>query len=123
MERLFLALDDGALPSAPTPHVFLASLGDEAQRGVFRAVHDLRRAGLRVATDVKGRSLKAQMKEANRQDAPYTLIVGDREMDEGKAQVKTMATGEQTEVAFDRLAAYLKGAVGLSEEQAPAHAE
>ena len=110
MERLFLALEasDADLPDAPRPDVFLAALGDEAERWVFRHAQAFRREGLSVALDLKGRSLKSQMKEANRQNAPYTIIIGGNELEEGKAQVKEMETGEQVEVTFDRLAAYLK---------------
>jgi histidyl-tRNA synthetase len=110
MERLFLAIEaaDHDLPAAPKPDVFIAALGDDAERWVFRTAQALRDAGLGVALDLKGRSLKAQMKEANRQDAPYTLIVGGNELEAGSAQVKEMATGEQVEVAFEDLATYLK---------------
>lgn len=111
LERLFLALDasDTELPAPPRPDVFIAALGDEAERWVFRNAQILRREGLSVAIDLKGRSLKAQMKEANRQNAPYTIIIGGNELADGRAQVKEMETGEQVEVAFDRLAEYLKG--------------
>jgi histidyl-tRNA synthetase len=61
-----------------------------------------------VALDLKGRSLKAQMREANRQDAPFTIIIGGNELEDEAAQVKTMETGEQVEVPFDRLTDYLK---------------
>lgn len=110
MERLFLAIDAAGkgFPAAPRPDVFIAALGDEAERWVFRKAQALRAEGLSVALDLKGRSLKAQMKEANRQDAPYTLIVGGRELEAGKAQVKEMESGEQVEVAFDGLADYLR---------------
>jgi histidyl-tRNA synthetase len=110
MERLFLAIEaaDLDLPAAPKPDVFIAALGDDAERWVFRTAQALRDVGLGVALDLKGRSLKAQMKEANRQDAPYTLIVGGNELEAGSAQVKEMATGKQVEVAFEDLATYLK---------------
>lgn len=118
MERLFLALDAAGydFPAPPTPDVFIAALGDEAERWVFRTAQRLRAEGLGVALDLKGRSLKAQMKEANRQNAPYTLIVGGNELNAGAAQVKDMATGEQVEVAFDDLAAYLKARNAIAPE-------
>ena len=109
MERLFLALDAAAVdrPESPTPDVFIAALGDEAERWVFRTSQELRATGLHVAHDLKGRSLKAQMKEANRQNAPYTMIIGGNELEAGAATVKEMESGEQEEVAFDELATYL----------------
>ncbi len=119
LERLFLALDPARLPARQAPHVFLAALGDDAARWVFRTAQRLRAEGLRVATDLKGRSLKAQMKEANRQNAPYTLIIGGNELDAEVAQVKHMASGEQTDVPFDALAGHLQAAVGLARDDAP----
>ena len=110
MERLFLALDAAEVdrPGPPEPDVFIAALGDEAERWVFRTTQDLREAGLHVALDLKGRSLKAQMKEANRQNAPYALIIGDNELEAEEATVKEMESGEQVDVPFDDLARYLR---------------
>ena len=110
MERVFLALDaaDIDLPSASEPDVFIAALGEEAERWVFRTSQELRSAGLHVAHDLMGRSLKAQMKEANRQNAPYAMIIGGNELEAEAATVKEMESGEQEEVAFDRLTEYLK---------------
>ena len=107
MERLFLALDTDRLPEPERPDVFLAALGDDAARWVFRTTQTLRREGLHVAFDMKGRSLKAQMREANRQDATYTLIIGGNELEAEAATVKHMESGEQTEVPFSELTDYL----------------
>jgi histidyl-tRNA synthetase len=109
LERLFLALDaaDADRPAAPQADVFIAALGDEAERWVFRTTQALREAGLHVALDLKGRSLKAQMREANRQAADYTLIIGGNELEAEAATVKEMESGEQVEVPFDDLADYL----------------
>ena len=115
IERLFLALDaaDVDRPSLPQPDVFLAALGKEAERWVFRTAQQLREAGLHVAHDLKGRSLKAQMKEANRQQADYTIIIGDNELEDETATVKEMESGEQTEVAFADLTTHLREAVAI----------
>ena len=109
MERLFLALEasDTDMPSPHGADVFLAALGEDAERWVFRTTQRLRAAGLHVAHDLKGRSLKAQMREANRQDATYTLIIGGNELNANAASVKHMASGEQVEVPFDELETYL----------------
>jgi len=111
IERLLLAMDAQGVevPAKPTADVFLAALGDDAERWVFRWAQQLRAEGIAVALDLRGRSLKAQMKEANRQNAPYTLIIGGNELAAGEASVKEMATGEQEEVPFDALVDYLKG--------------
>ena len=61
----------------------------------------LRKAGEYAECDIVGRSLKAQMKYANKIGAEYTLIIGDSEIDAGKAQLKNMADGTQREVELD----------------------
>ncbi len=113
LERLFLALEaqQAPLPAAPPLDAFLVALGDEAARWAFYQAQRLRAEGLRVGLDLKGRSLKAQMREAHRQNTRYTLIVGQDELAAQHAQVKDMASGEQVEVAFDDLAETLKGRV------------
>ena len=117
MERLFLALDaaDADRPGAPAPDVFIAALGEEAEAWVFRTTQELRAAGLQVALDLKGRSLKAQMREANRQNAPYTLIIGGNELEAEEATVKEMESGEQVDVPFDDLAEVLLERTGHEE--------
>ena len=117
MERLFLALEasDTDLPVPQGADVFLAALGDDAERWVFRTTQRLRRAGLHVALDLKGRSLKAQMREANRQNATYTLIIGGNELDAEAAAVKHMASGEQKDVPFSDLETYLVTRVASAE--------
>lgn len=109
IERLFLALQarKASLPEATAPHVFLVALGEAASKWVFARAQALRAEGLRVAFDLKGRSMKAQMREAHRCNAPVAVIVGDDELDRRLAQVKDMATGAQAEVAFDALASHL----------------
>ncbi len=108
-ERLFLAIEaqQVALPERSDPAAFLVALGDEAERWVFAAVHRLRAAGLSVTFDLRGRSMKAQMKEANRQNARLAVIVGKDEIEAGAAAVKDMETGEQRSVPFDDLAEVL----------------
>ena len=110
MERLFLALEAHGvtLPEPPRPDVFLVALGAAARRFVFARAQALRDEGLHVGLDLRGRSMKAQMREADRQNAPYTIIVGDNELEAGRVQVKDMASGDQVEVAFDDLARHLK---------------
>jgi histidyl-tRNA synthetase len=105
-ERLFLALQaQGAdLPEREPPAAFFVALGEEAEREAFRLAHGLRAAGLSVGFDLRGRSFKAQMREANRQRARFAAILGKDELDAGVVQVKDMASGEQQAVPLDALA-------------------
>ena len=61
----------------------------------------LRKNGTYAECDVVGRSLKAQMKYANKIGAAYTLIIGDSEVELGKVQLRNMESGEQSEVELD----------------------
>ena len=110
MERFFLALDAaGTLPPAlPPPDVFLVAVGERAQRWTFGAALALRQAGLRAGYDLRGGSVKAQMREANRSGAPHVAIVGEDELAAAHVQLKNMATGEQHRVPFADLAARLR---------------
>ena len=95
------------MPSTPPLDAFLVALGDEAVHWVFQRAHQLREAGLRVSYDLKGRTMKAQMRAANRLKARYVIIIAKDELEAGQAQVKDMDTGEQVGVTFDILAAYM----------------
>ena len=105
LERLFIALqaEGQALPSPEAPDVFFVALGEDATRWSLKRAQAFRSAGLRVDLDLRGRSLGSQMKEADRQNAPFAIIVGRDELDRQQAQLKNMKTGSQQEVAFDQL--------------------
>ncbi len=108
MERLFLAIGSGRLPRAEPPDVFLVALGDEAGRWAFVAAQTLRKNGLQVALDLTGRSRKAQMREANRQGAVFTVIVDDEALAAGQARIRRMDASEETVVGLQDLASYFK---------------
>ena len=61
----------------------------------------LRQGGVSVECDTVGRGLKAQMKYADKLGARYTVVVGDNELETGRAQLKDMETGEQSEILLD----------------------
>ena len=83
------------------PVLYVAPMGDAAAVKAFAIVTRFRAMGKWAESDIVGRSLKAQMKYADKLGAQYTLILGDTELAAGKAQLKNMATGEQTEVDLD----------------------
>jgi histidyl-tRNA synthetase len=84
--------------------VFAVPLGEEAERRLFALVTDLRRAGVSADIATGGRGLKGAMKAADRSGATFAVVVGNRDLADGVAQVKEMSTGEQAELALDRLA-------------------
>ena len=106
MERILLACaaEEVGVPDAARVDVFLVALGDEAAAWSFVEAARLRGQGLTVAFDLKGRSMKAQMREANRQQARFVAIVGDQEISDGVVQLKDMDEGTQESVAPERIA-------------------
>ncbi len=101
--RLILAMKELGLDKAvsPSPKLYIASLGERAVIKALEITERLRRSGVFAECDVVGRSLKAQMKYANKINAAYTLIIGDSEIDAGKAPLRNMESGEQSEVELD----------------------
>ena len=101
--RLILAMKELGLAdvAVPTPDLYIAALGDRATVEALAITERLRREGRYVECDIVGRSLKAQMKYANKIGAKYTLIIGDSEIDAGVAQLKNMTDGSQTEVQIN----------------------
>ncbi len=106
IERVLLALGESkAQVLAPT--AFLVSLGDEARRLAPITLRKLRQAGVRADCDYVGRSLKAQMREANRMKARFALIVGDNEIESNTLAVKNMEASQQDTLSFDDAVAQL----------------
>ena len=103
LTRVILALEEAGLDKIETakPTLYVAALGARAQIKALAIVERLRREGEYAECDIVGRSLKAQMKYANKLGAKYTLIIGDSEIDAGKAQLRDMQSGEQREVELD----------------------
>ena len=107
VERLVLMKgDDKVAPASPA--LFIAALGETAADQAFALMSRLQRSGIRVEMDYQGKSLKAQMRRANKLAAAYTLILGEDELRSGQAQLKCMADGHQDEVALDSLEIVLK---------------
>ena len=111
MERLLLTLKEQGieLPVSKHPEVYIAPLGEAAQKEAFVLTQALRGKGIYTEKDYLGKSLKAQMKAADRFQVAYTGIIGDSELEKGIAVVREMATGEQHEVELYRLVEDLEG--------------
>jgi histidyl-tRNA synthetase len=81
--------------------VFVAALGAESQNMAFEWICRLSRRGIATEMDFEDRSLKKQMKRANRLGAAYVLIVGDKELEDGAVILRDMATKEQISLPID----------------------
>ena len=110
MERLLLTLkEQGLLPPVEKKRpVFIVALGDAAKTEAFSLQQQLRAKGIYAEIDTMGRSMKGQMKSANRLEADYTVIIGEEELAAGQAQVRDMATKEQVSVPIDGIVAYME---------------
>jgi len=90
------------LPAVATaPQLYIAPLGAAAQVTVFPLVIKLREAGLKIESDLQGRSLKAQLKLADKIGAPLVGIVGDDELQNNQILIRKMATSQQELVPLD----------------------
>ncbi len=107
--RLILAMQQcGVVIENPNkPVLYIASMGKAAENRALTIVNGLRAAGVMADCDVMSRSLKAQMKYADKIGAKYVLMLGDNEIETGTAVLKEMATGEQREVHLDAIAEVL----------------
>ena len=105
MERLLAVMDKlNLFPEKPAGlELYLIGLGEEARRWCFRQAQTLRRRGIVCELDYLGRSLKAQMREANKLKARYVVIVGEDELRRGSVVLKEMATGEQQDTPMASL--------------------
>ena len=102
LERVLLALEkQELLPEEPEAvDVFVVALGEAAQIPAFKLLHELRVAKLSAAMDFAGRSMKAQMKQANKKNARFVAILGEDEVKEASALLKDMKTSEQKKLAL-----------------------
>jgi histidyl-tRNA synthetase len=87
----------------PSPDLYLAPLGGEAERKAFLWALELRKAGYWVEMDYASRSLKAHLKRADRMRARRVLIVGDEELASGEGVLRDMETKAQERILLDGL--------------------
>ena len=108
----------GALrqPDAPRPTLFIAALGDRARDQAFQWLSRLNTGGIAAEMDFSDKSLKSQMKRADKLGASHVLIVGAQELEQGTVTLRNMASKEQTDIPVeavgDRLFAQFQGTGG-----------
>jgi len=109
MERVFnaLAAQGIELPVDNAKEVYIAPLGEAAQIPAFTLLSELRKNGIKAEMDLMGRSLKAQMKAADRFSVKYTVILGEDEIAKNIACIRKMDDSSQEEIALDNAAQFL----------------
>lgn len=110
LERLLLALESQNLLPEKNRSVdaYVVALGETAQAEGFKLLNSLRQQGLSAAMDFAGRSMKAQMKQANKLGAKYSVILGEDEIAEGVVMLRSMEDSSQAKVPMNQVAEKIK---------------
>ncbi len=110
VERIMLVLENSDSNSKPeNTDIYIVCLGDVSRVAAFTLAETLRQKGLATETDMLRRSLKAQLRDANRTGVKIAVIIGEKEMENQNAQVKDFRTGDQSEIRQDSLVDYIVG--------------
>ncbi|MCD8509008.1 MAG: histidine--tRNA ligase [Bacillus sp. (in: Bacteria)] len=114
IERLLMALETQgvSLPVQEGLDAYLIVMGDEPKKRAPKLVHELRSNGITVDTDYLNKKMKGQIKAADRQGASFAIIIGEDEIANETAVIKTLATGHQESVAFDSISKYIQSKLG-----------
>lgn len=114
IERLLIALKkSGTITEEPKPvTLFICAAPGEAEdktrRLTVRAARNLRMEGIRCETDFENRSMKSQMRLANRLGAEYVLFLNDASVRNERGELKTMSTGEQVDIEIGQIPSKIK---------------
>jgi histidyl-tRNA synthetase len=110
LERIVLTMKQQgvAVPALPAPSIFVAYLGPAAKTEAIKLAVGLVEVGLGTTLAFGDRSLKAQMRQAGKLEAAFTLILGEKEIETGQVAVRDMVEGQQVEVARDEVISWLK---------------
>lgn len=116
LERLLLALEgQNLIPNCPQKSsVYIVTLGEKAEIEGLKIQGELREKGVMTYMDLQEKSLKGQMKQAGKVQSIYAVIIGENEIEQGKATVKHMQTGEQSEISFSQVADYISQANSIN---------
>lgn len=105
VERLLMEMESQGIEVSPpdAPLIYIGAIGEKAARTAEVMSWDMRRKGISCVTDVMGRSVKAQMKYADRIGTKYTMLLGDNEIESGRAALRDMKNGTSKDISLDTL--------------------
>lgn len=110
IERMLIALEDAGFEEAfPKPDAFVVQATPEAADAVLALARELRTAGLSAITDPDGRSLKSQLRQADKSGARFALVLGQDELTKGTVQAKALAASEQFDVPREEIVEWVRG--------------
>lgn len=103
IERLMLLMEAQGceFPKAEKPDLFIVALGEKATLKAVEIAKDMREEGFSALLDLNQRSVRAQMKYADKLGAKFNVVIGDNEVEAKTAKLKNMQTGEETEINLD----------------------
>lgn len=103
LERLMLLMETQGceFPQAEKPDLFIVALGEKATLKALEIAKDMREEGFSALLDLNQRSVRAQMKYADKLGAKFNVVIGDNEVENKIAKLKNMQTGEETEINLD----------------------
>lgn len=109
MERLLMACEELGieLGREPVLDVYIVTRGEQAREWAMSALAELRKSGLNATMDFIGRSMKAQMKEADRESARYALLVGESELDTGTFTLRDLSDSSEEQLSMQDVLARL----------------
>lgn len=110
IERLLMAIEEEGI-ELDVDHdfdLFIVTMGQEADRYAVKLLNDLRQNGVKADKDYMERKVKGQMKQADRLNAKYTVVIGDQELAEKNINVKNMETGESERIDLNELVNYFR---------------
>ena len=105
LERLIMTLEKEGIeiPKADVIELYIGARGEGARTEAFVLANKLRSIGVKTEVNHMGRSIKAEMKYANKIGAVFTTIIGDDELQNKTLKLKRMSDGEQFEVSLDNI--------------------
>ena len=102
MERLLLAIKNNQSKKNKV-QIYIVGLGDNARGTVIKLAEELRQQNIATEFDVLRRSLKAQLREANKMDVSYAIIIGDKELESNQLELKNFSTGDQQKIELNKI--------------------
>ena len=110
LERILIALDEVDTDQKfQADKIYLIGLGDAVRPTMLKILGEARKAGLIMEFDSLRRSIKSQMREANKIGASLAIIIGDKELKDKSVQIKDLKKGQQESIPFDSIISYIQG--------------
>ena len=105
IERILMSLEN--YPDSNTIDIFVAGIGPNVRQTVFMVADELRQNNLSTECDMLRRSIKSQLREANKIGAKYAIIIGDKELEKNIAEVKNLENGNQEKVKIESIISHM----------------